>query len=364
MRLEVGRFSSSCSLQMKPGALLIRADASVAIGTGHVMRCLALAQAWQDAGGRAVFAMAHSTPAVGERLRAENCAVVTWKVEVGSADDTARTCALAREVGARWVVADGYELGADYQLALKQNGFRVLFIDDNGHCGAYVADVVLNQNIHAGADLYRNRSPHTSLLLGTQYALLRREFLCLRGYHREIPTVARKLLVTMGGSDPGNVTLRVLDAIDQVTVSGLEMAVVVGGSNPHTASIKQRVAACRHGCRLLSNVIDMTELIRWADLAVSAAGTVCWEYCLAGLPAVLLATADNQIAAAMTLHAAGAAILAGKGDEIAGPEMAAVITRLVNSPAERQSVSRKAQTVVDGRGAERTLSSLLGANAS
>lgn len=344
--------------------LIVRADASVAIGTGHVMRCLALAQAWRDAGGRAIFAMADSTAAITDRLRSETAQPIPINAAAGSGRDLELTIALARNEAASWVVTDGYQFGPHYQGTLKSAGLKVLSVDDNGRGGTYTADFVLNQNIHARADLYRDRAPHTRLLLGTQYALLRREFLCLRGYQREIPPVARKLLVAVGGSDPGNVTSRVLDAIDQVRVPGLEVVVVAGGSNPHTASIRHRVAACRHNCRLLANVTNMSDVITWADLAVSSAGTACWEYCLAGLPAILLAMADNQIPAARALHTTGAAVLAGEGGEYGSWEIAEPIARLVNSPEERQSVSRKARTVVDGGGAERTLSSLLCANVS
>src|ERR1700675_1782319 len=120
---------------MKSAVLLIRADASLAIGTGHVMRCLALAQAWKDAGGRAIFAIAQSTPAIEERLRDERFDVERAPVPVGSVADAEETARLAHKHGALWSVIDGYEFGAEYQTNLKGHGLRVLFIDDNGHAG-------------------------------------------------------------------------------------------------------------------------------------------------------------------------------------------------------------------------------------
>ena len=219
--------------------LLVRCEASVAIGTGHVMRCLALAQAWQDAGGRAAFAMAMATPAVEERLRRESIEVVRLNAEPGSADDAKETIALAREKQASWVVVDGYGFGADYQAALKGAGMKVLFIDDNGHAEHYPADLVLNQNAHANEALYRNRESSTRMLLGPRYALLRREFAARRGWKREIPAIARNVLVTMGGSDPDNFTREAVGGVRAVKDESLRIRVLAGGSNPHFASLEE-----------------------------------------------------------------------------------------------------------------------------
>ncbi len=211
--------------------LLLRADASVAIGTGHVMRCLALAQAWQDAGGKVTFAMAQSTLPIKERVLKEKFTFVPIAAAPGSADDGNQLLTLARAQRPRWIVIDGYQFGEGYQRALKNEGFDVLLIDDNGREGIFAADLVLNQNMHAnqGPALYRNQSreTYTTLLLGTKYALLRREFL-VAGESRQIAPVGRKILVSMGGSDPDNATCRVMEAIERFEAERLEVALVVG----------------------------------------------------------------------------------------------------------------------------------------
>jgi UDP-2,4-diacetamido-2,4,6-trideoxy-beta-L-altropyranose hydrolase len=346
--------------QMKPGKFLIRTDATTSMGTGHVMRCLALAQAWQDAGGQATFAMACTTPSISQRLRDEGVGSIPIDGSAGGEDDSAQTIALAENEAASWVIIDGYQFGSRYQQTLKDGGLKVLALDDNASCSSYSADFVLNQNLHAREDLYPGNSPNTRFLLGTKYALLRREFVSLRGYRREIPPIARNLLVAMGGSDPDNVTARVLDALDTIRIPGLRVVVVAGGSNPHTVSLAARISASRHECQLLANVVDMPGLISRADLAISAAGTVCWEYCLLGLPAVILAIAENQVLAAKALHSAGIALLAEGGAEGGTGKMAELITRLANSKEERAAQSVKAQGIVDGKGAERVVSILLG----
>ena len=142
---------------------------------------------------------------------------------------------------------DGYQFDAAYQKALTRRGPQVCWcLDDNGDAGYYWADLVLNQNIHAQADWYADRAPHTRLLLGTRYALLRREFLGLaRLATRDAPESAYKMLVTLGGSDPDNVTLKVLEALSLVPAERLEATVVIGGGNPHRASLE--AAAKRRG---------------------------------------------------------------------------------------------------------------------
>ena len=119
------------------------------MGTGHVMRCLALAQGWQKAGGAAVFAQAESTPALENRLRREGFEFLRMRVQPGSPEDASQTVALALSRRVSWVVADGYAFGADWQKQVKSAGSPLLLLDDYGHAEHYYADWVLNQNCYA-----------------------------------------------------------------------------------------------------------------------------------------------------------------------------------------------------------------------
>jgi UDP-2,4-diacetamido-2,4,6-trideoxy-beta-L-altropyranose hydrolase len=341
---------------MKPGALLIRADASLAIGTGHVMRCLALAQAWQDARGSAVFAMADTTPAVEERLLAEDFEVVRIAARRGSVADAEETGREAERRSSSWIVVDGYEFGAVYQGNLKSRSLKVLFIDDNGHAGGYPADVVLNQNAHACESFYSERDAPTRLLLGLRFAMLRREFRPWRGRTREISATARRVLVTMGGSDPDNVTERVVRVI--LAEPSLDATVVVGGSNPHLAQLKELITGGAQNVRLVENVANMPELMAQADIAISGAGTTSLEMCFLGLPALLIVLADNQRASAYELNRRGAAITLGEGVEIQSSILAAALFRLGNSQRERQAMSERGRELVDGNGVERVVRAL------
>lgn len=271
----------------------------------------------------------------------------------GSAADAAQTAALAHRLGAGWAVEDGYQFDVAYQRALKEAGLRLLAIDDYGHAGHYVADLVLNQNIYAHESYYPSREPYTRLLLGTQYVLLRREFLRWRGWQREIPDVARKVLVTMGGGDPDNVTLKVLEALAQTLVSRLEVVVAAGAGNPHLPALCTAVQQSPHTVRLEQNVTDMAELMAWADVGVSAGGSTCWELAFMGTPALLVSVADNQIAVAAGLAHAGAAIDLGWHTSLTISDLAGALTGLLLFPDSRYTISQRAKDLVDGHGANR-----------
>lgn len=257
--------------------LVIRADADTRMGTGHVMRCVALAQAWEERGGRAQFVCSTVTPSLEARLRGEGFSVTSLPESAGSLADAAATVEVARHAGASWIVVDGYHFDVAYHRAIKTAGLRLLILDDYGHADRYLADLVLNQNVHAGPSLYRDREPHTRLLLGTRYAMLRREFWASRLWRQSIPPVARRLLVTLGGSDPDNVTRTLIEAIAGLNVDGLQTTVLVGGSNPHQASLDAAVRGSSRPIRIERNVSNMPPWMQWADAAVTAAGGTLWE---------------------------------------------------------------------------------------
>ncbi len=343
---------------MAEGTLLIRADANVTMGTGHVMRCLALAQAWQDAGGRALFAMAEGTVAVSARLQAERFDIVPVQDPTDAGRDASQLATLAHEQGAEWVVVDGYQFQASYQRELKLAGLKVLFVDDNGHAGGYTADLILNQNPHATESMYGQREPYTRLLLGTRYCMLRREFNSWRGWNRETPEVGRKILIAMGGSDPDNSTELIMQLVRLVEIEGLQTTVVVGGSNPHWKSLQRIASEFAGSLCLLRDVSNMAEPMAWADVVVSAAGTTCWEMCFLGLPALLIHVAENQRVLAQELDKQGCAIHLGSLRDVSMDAVASQLERLLNSAETRRSLARHARELVDGNGAERVASTL------
>jgi UDP-2,4-diacetamido-2,4,6-trideoxy-beta-L-altropyranose hydrolase len=322
------------------------------------MRCLALAQAWQDAGGRALFAIADPSSSVRERLLKESVNILAVSASAGTAEDASRTVALAREHAAAWVVVDGYQFGVDYQQALKSAGFKVLFLDDYGHAGHYFADLVLNQNVFADRSAYENRESYTRLLLGPQYCLLRREFNAWREWRREIVPVGHRVLVTMGGSDPENFTERAIDALNLIEGEKLEATVVVGGGNERSELLTCIAARVGKKIAVRRDISNMAELMAWADVAVSAAGTTCWEMCLMGLPALLVDLAENQTPVARELDRRGCAIHLGGPRDVSSERLAEQVERLLSSRDDRLAMSLRCRELVDGEGTRRVLSAL------
>ncbi|TEU12258.1 MAG: UDP-2,4-diacetamido-2,4,6-trideoxy-beta-L-altropyranose hydrolase [Anaerolineales bacterium] len=335
-------------------SLIVRADANTRMGTGHLMRCLALAQAWKARGGRATFITACESDGLQHRLSDESFQVIRLERSYPDPVDWEVTSRVLAAHSSAWVVLDGYHFDPVYQRQIKETGHWLLAIDDMAHLDHYYADVVLNQNINA-EDLRYSCEPYTRLLLGTRYALLRSEFLAWRGWQREVPKVARKVLITLGGGDPDNQTLKVVQALQRVDVDELEAVVVVGASNPHFREVQSAASNSQFGIRLVQNVTNMPELMAWADVAVSAGGSTCWELAFMGLPSLLLTLADNQRAAVSMLSEIGISLHleeAVRGDL---QRIVCKVITLMKDPEARSAMSQKGMHLIDGLGVTRVL---------
>ena len=347
-----------------PSTLLIRADASVSIGTGHIMRMIALGQAWQAQGGEVHFLCAEITPALEQRLASEGFHLSRIHANLGSQEDLTETLHLISETlqahcqNAR-VVLDGYHFGSDFQLGIKAAGFKLLVVDDYGHADFYHADWVLNQNISAREELYDKRSPDTKLLLGPKFAMLRKEFLTYKGWQREIAPVAKKILVTLGGSDPDNVTLKVIQALIDLD---LHVKIVIGGSNPHLREIENFLHSQKDSTALIEvivNATNMPELMVWADLAITAAGSTCWELAFMGLPSMFVILAENQVEIAEGLSARQVATSIGRPCPDALVSFREKLGQLAVSRAERHRISQVSRELVDRSGAKRVVAGMV-----
>lgn len=334
-------------------SLLVRADADTIRGSGHIMRCLALVQVWCARGGLVFFLTRCVNQDLRERIQAAGASFLPL---VGNAD-LETTLLSMTEVKASFVVLDGYDFDLDYQRALRTAGCPLMVIDDIVRLPCYEADILLNQNLGA-VHLGYNCNADAALLLGPEYALVRREFVVWRSRLHTVPETARKILVTLGGSDADNLTLKVIHALRQLEIARLQIRVVAGPANPHIEELRDAVGAFSGNVELLTSVSEMAALMSWADLAVTGAGSTCWELACVGLPAVTLVIADNQRAIAEELGAAGVVFNLGWHEEVSAERIATTVDGLLYSSFRRLRMSQTGRAVVDGKGAERVAAAL------
>ena len=355
--------------------VLIRADASLNMGTGHIMRCLAFAQYLQNHQVNPIFICAELPDQLQTRLVSEKIKFILIDAELGSDEDAQITINLAQKYQAHWLIIDGYQFNSEYQKYLKEADFKILFFDDYGHCNYYYADLVLNQNLGANQELYNNRENYTKLLLGSDYTLLRKEFLSWQKWQREIKPHANKILVTMGGSDRDNVTLKVVQSLALIVDSLIrfdssqtsleldrgefQIMLIVGGSNPHFDSLKSYCDTLPLNITLKQNVANMTELMAWADMAICGGGSTNWELAFMGLPTIVITIADNQREIAQNLAEMGLIISVGWWENITIDMLKKVILELIINRNKRKKMSYLGKQLIDGKGIDRIFQAML-----
>jgi UDP-2,4-diacetamido-2,4,6-trideoxy-beta-L-altropyranose hydrolase len=338
------------------GNILIRADASAEIGSGHVMRCLALAQAWQDAGGNVAYACRSLPKSLERRLCLEGIAVHYLTSEPTAC--AAETAAIAHSLGADWIAVDGFDFNADYLANLAATRIPVALIDDHASRDYYEPmKMIVNPNIFASPEMYR--SYHGVALAGPQFTLLRREFRSCKRRDLLPHRGAFNLLITMGGSDPQNVTSQVVRALENVDLAELEITIVVGGSYRYHEVLTHVMDESRHTCRLLVDVVNMAEVMSFANAAVSAAGSSAVELGSMGIPMLLVTMADNHAGTAEEFARRGLAAITGWYNKLNPRELGNRIQQFLDDKAELRARASATASLIDGKGAQRIVASML-----
>lgn len=334
---------------MKNKRLLLRTDGGLDMGIGHFMRCLALAQAWRDLGGSAEFAMNTSTPFLRRKAAAEGFTVSQIGAEPGTKEDAEETVRLAQQSTVDWVVVDGYHFGDDYESIVKDIGLHLLSIDDYGHSEHPNADVVVNQNAGAKPDMYRPGNSETRLLVGPRYALLRKEFVLLKKGEDDSPDV-RNVLVTLGGGNQKEFMRTVLEALSSPDLGNINTVVAAGTDPQYRDELLPLVSQLDARIRLSNPGESMNDLMNWADIAVSAGGSTCWELAFMGVPFIGIAVAENQKQGLVGAEQEGIAIDLGWYEEVSEETLIRAIMRLRDDPELRWKMGRRGARLVPGTG--------------
>jgi spore coat polysaccharide biosynthesis predicted glycosyltransferase SpsG len=266
---------------------------------------------------------------------------------------------LAARFGSAWVAVDGYIFREPYFAALKSNRLKVLAVDDYGAAGICDVDIVLNQNPFAEPSMYGGQTNCRRLLLGSKYALLRREFSSYPVRRREHPAIGKRILISMGGSDPNGITLIALEAIRSVDIDDLQVKVIVGAGNPNAELIERMVSTTGDHVQVLSNVTDMPRWMAWADLAISSLGGTLWELQFMSVPFLLIPMGEDQRAFAEKLASLGLCAVTRTEETTRPSEISEKIKSLLVDWQWRKKVGEGGRAAVDGRGAARVLNAIL-----
>lgn len=316
----------------------IRADASVTIGSGHVMRCLTLAEALRREGAEVLFLCREVPGHLGEVIRRRGFDLA-WVEDEG---EPAGRLGMAID-GLDLLIVDHYALDREWEQACRSATKAILVIDDLAD-RPHDCDLLLDQNLLPNLESrYQGLAPEgCRLLLGPAYALLRDEFYAAKATAQERNQVKR-LLIFFGGGDPDNLTGRALRELENLAVTA---DVVIGASNPHRRELE---ALCRENFdrwTLHVQTDRMAELMARADLALGAGGSTHWERCLLGLPALVVTVADNQVEATRMLHDKGACCWLGNAESLLPGAFRQAIVDLKNHPQKLTAMSRAASEIV------------------
>ncbi len=338
--------------------MVIRADAGPNIGSGHVMRAWALGQAWQKAGGRVEFITTAPPELLVARLEKEGFLVHLLPQAHPAPQDwkgTARALAAFEDA---WLMLDGYHFDVAYHQGVREAGASLLVVDDNAHLDRYEADILLNQNAHAGELTYVH-PPETRLLLGLDYVLLRQGFEPEARPHRGTPETARRILFTFGGADPLRLTEMSVGVLDRIDLPRLEATILTTGGDSKTASLERTIEASSHEIRLEANAPDVTKWMAWADFAVSSGGTTVWELAFMGVPSLVIATNPAEELMMGGLGKLGLFQTWPQALEVTPSALASRLEVLLGDTDWRRGMIAKGQRLVDGRGRDRVIAAMV-----
>ena len=268
---------------MMPVDYLFRLDADSQIGTGHLMRCLAIADALRAQGGRCAFACRPLPPTLRPKLQA---------YPLRELDDDGAFWPLLTALMPCWVIVDHYGLDAEFEGRVRRHGSKLLVLDDLAD-RRHDADLLLDQGpLRTAADYQPLLTQPCRLLLGADYALLRAEFVARR---KPAATPFRRGFISFGGADPVHACLHTLQALTATAWwSRCAWTLVAGAANPDWPALQQWLAAHPARVTLLRHSDEMPRLLAEHDFAIGAAGGMMWERCCVGLPTLSVPIVANQ----------------------------------------------------------------------
>jgi UDP-2,4-diacetamido-2,4,6-trideoxy-beta-L-altropyranose hydrolase len=331
--------------------VIFRADGGKEIGMGHIMRSLLLADNLRDKCNAKVTFITKSFPESLKKISDNGHGVKELPVDIASGEEISFIVDLIKKESFDVVVTDSYNIDKPYLESLKSTGVFLITIDDLASLSEYPSDIIINGNIYA-SDLTYNCMGNTKLLLGTDYTLLRAEFREKHKKRKVIKDIAKSILITLGGSDPENQTVRVINAINQLNLT-FDITVVVGVAYPYQEELRQAVSKSKNNITVFSDVSNISDLMFSTDIAISGGGITCYELACVGVPSIILTLAENQRLSASHFHQKGIGISPGRFDRISDSVITGTLQKLASDCPKRALMSLNGKKFVDGKGVNR-----------
>lgn len=361
--------------------IAIRADSSTQIGSGHIMRCLTLADELERHGANVfficrelsgcmisfiedrdyiVYRLTSNKNEPRTRVTPNLIEYADW-IDVSWENDAHETLMVFKEEidGCDLLIVDHYAIDYRWEALVRPFVNKIMVIDDIAD-RSHDCDFLLDQNFYHDMDKrYGSLVPdNCQLLLGPKYALLRPEFISIKKNKLERDGNIRRVLIFFGGSDYTNETAKALRALKSINNLAIAVDVVVGKMNPHREDIKNMCSGMSN-CSFFYQISNMAELMNSADLMIGAGGSTSWERCCLGLPGIVASIAINQVKMTEDLAELGVIYYLGQSTETSIDSYQNAFMALFQSPWIIRMFSKKGVALVDGQGCRRVLSTLI-----
>lgn len=342
----------------QPSRVSCRVDASEKIGSGHVARCVALAQALRDRGSETTFLSRALTNQAETMIREQAFPIILTGATDGTdwKEDAEATRAILPMTD--WLIVDHYDLDARWHSAVRDKEMRVLVIDDLAN-RPYACDVLIDPGRpESELSIYDHLvPPDCQIFGGPRYALLRHDF---RELHDQMPGQVRtdplNLLIFFGSVDGQGLTEIAIQSISDPLLSDRVTAhIVTTDANPRRQEIRE-VCDTLNNVVVHENVSNMADLLQMMDISLGSGGVALWERCCAGIPGIAVNITENQTPSLVMAEAAGAIKMLGLAEAKVGSLLTAELASLVDDPDRRSKMVASARTLVDGGGANRVSS--------
>ena len=340
---------------MRQKNLFIRVDSGLDIGLGHVMRCFALAEVIKNMNFNVYFI---SKGIEGNVIKnVENYGYKVFRIDSKAIKsskshwkmDAVKTTKIIQRFKneKNLLLVDNYELSNMWETWLKLVVDKIIVIDDFLN-RSHNCDLFIDQNLHTSKK-ERNKI-NCKKLLGPKYALLRKEFIKSRKIVKKRSGKINRILVSFGGSDEKNQTLKVLKAIKKLDKEKINVDVIVGEPNKNKIKIK-KICSMLKNSTYYQQTKNMAKIMNKADLAIGAGGIITWERCCLGLPSIVSIVSKNQEDAVNAVSKKGCLINLGRAERLISEDYLNAIKKLDSRKLIR--MQKKCMELIDGRGTER-----------